>query len=438
MKTRLSLSPLVLCAALWAGVVHAQQIQLTPVKATGIYSPGEKIVWDVKVSGENAATVKAAQYRILKGGGTPLSTGTIDLSTGSAQIETAQTEPLAYQAEVSAKVEGAKDIRAYGGAVVSPEKIAPSLPRPADFDAFWAAKMQKLATIPANPVLQSEPSEREGVDYSKITLDNINGTKIRGQIARPTQGEKFPAIIQLQWAGVYGLPKNWVTGYAASGWLAMNISAHDLPLDETPQFYKSVGETILRGYATQGNDNRENSYMLRMILSCVRATQYLASRPDWNGQTLVATGNSQGGYQSIAVAGLMPQITAVTVGVPAGCDMAGMLAGRRTPWPNWTLSNVTDANRDAVIQTSAYFDPVNFASRIQVPVLISVGLIDNTSTPAGVFAMANQIKGPKEIVVLPLAEHQSINNSHAPYERRAAQWRDALVKGQAAPVQAQP
>jgi cephalosporin-C deacetylase-like acetyl esterase len=38
-------------------------------------------------------------------------------------------------------------------AIVAPEQIKPSSPRPDDFDIFWQSKIEELAKVPANPQL---------------------------------------------------------------------------------------------------------------------------------------------------------------------------------------------------------------------------------------------------------------------------------------------
>ena len=58
----------------------------------------------------------------------------------------------------------------------------------------------------------------------------------------------------------------------------LNISAHDLPIDETPAYYKNLQDTTLKGYALIGCDDREKSYFLHMFLGDVRAVEYLRSR----------------------------------------------------------------------------------------------------------------------------------------------------------------
>ena len=118
---------------------------------------------------------------------------------------------------------------------------------------------------------------------------------------------KFPALLIVQWAGVYGLDKWWATLPASEGFLVLNISAHDLPIDEQPEFYKAQSDGPLKNYTAIGKDDREKNYFLRMYLSAYRAADYLTQRPDWDGHNLVVTGTSQGGLQTIMLAGLHPK-----------------------------------------------------------------------------------------------------------------------------------
>jgi cephalosporin-C deacetylase-like acetyl esterase len=172
-----------------------------------------------------------------------------------------------------------------------------------------------------------------------------------------------------------------------------------------------------------------------MFLGDIQAAWYLVKRPDWDGKTFVVTGGSQGGMQSYVVAGLDPQVTAMLAMVPAGCDDSGALVGRRVAWPFY-MNNPQDPNQAQVIKTSAYFDPMNFAPKIKCPVLVGLGLIDQTATPSGTLAAFNQIPGAnKEVVILPKSDHMGTNHSQAPYYARFGEWAKALKSGNPAPVQ---
>jgi len=400
-------------------VVHNPEITAIPDKSNGVCQLGEKIIWNVKVSNDPDATIKTGTYILKKGGAATIGQGTINFINGTATIETTLNEPGTILAEITAKDSHQKELKALGGAAVSPNQIKVSAPRPDDFDAFWKSKLELLSKIPANAVLTKEDSGKPGVDYWKITLDNINGTHVQGQLARPTGDKKLPAMLIVQWAGVYPLQKGWAVDRAAEGWLVLNVMAHDLPIDQPKEFYDRQAKGALNRYTAIGDDDREKSYFLRMFLGDMQAANYLTSRPDWNGKTFVVAGTSQGGLQSFVVAGLDPKVTAMLVMVPAGCDNTGRDAGRQPGWPYWRVD-------PKAMETSRYFDAVNFASRVTCPALIGLGLIDETAPPSGIFAAANQVKGPKELVIMPDSDHHGRNNTQAPYLRRSHEWLKAL------------
>ena len=416
------------------------QIVLTPQREGGLYGPGQAAGWTI-TSASQSTSATLIQYIIRKNGvGEPEEQGTLELTSGSATIEYALTEPGAIHLSVRAPdIPSAENVSngpgagarrpgnfraaaARDGAIFDATRIGPSLPRPEDFDAWWGEKLEALDAIPANPELEKVDVGVEGVEYYKITLDNINGTKVRGQLARPAGDGPFPALMQFQYAGVYPLQRQWVTDRARNGWLILNDLAHDMPIDDEAAI-KTMADGPLRHYQAIGNSNREDSYFLRMYLGDCRALQYLASRSDWNGQTLVVMGDSMGGQQSMAAVGLVGGqcgVTHMICHVPSGCDVGAAGNGRAMAYPNWP-------NQPDIIQTARYFDPVNFASRIQAKTLISFGLFDTTSPPTGVLAAFNQIPAPKEL--LPLHSDHG-GPGQRPRDQRREAWLARLVAGE--------
>ena len=208
---------------------------------------------------------------------------------------------------------------------MAPAKIGLSTPRPADFDAFWDGKLAAQAKLPINAALTPVETDVPGVEMSMFELDAL-GSKAHGYVAKPAGEGKFPALIQLQYAGVYALNARAAARRAAEGWLMINVDSHDkLPSDPSGN--------VPRGYQAVGNTDRETSYFLNMYLRDSRVLDYLLTRPDWDGKTIVLTGGSMGGQQSLALAGLRPEkISAVLVCVPAGADTQ-----RRPPRPQGRL-----------------------------------------------------------------------------------------------------
>ena len=439
-----------------------QQLTFTPYHSTAIYKIGETVGWTI-TAGPVTPTY-AYKYTVRRNNNVVLKEGKLDLSLGKDTIEIVGDQPemiyvaiepyavfpsaapgigappqapaAAPPANVAAApvtapnpgvapaqppYTGGNTGRNNGfyavGAAVAPQQIGLDTPRPADFDAFWNAKLAEQAKIPINPVLTPAESDVSGVELSIFTLDAL-ASKAHGYVAKPAKNGQFPALIQLQYAGVYALNPRMDEQRAASGWLVVNVDSHDKQPNDP-----SGG--IPRAYQAVGNTDREKSYFLNMYLRDSRALDYLMTRPDWDGKTIVLTGGSMGGQQSLALAGLRPEpISAVLVCVPAGADTNGDLHGRKAGYPNWP------SNDPDIMKTALYFDPVNFASHIKAPVMAGIGFIDTTAPPAGIWTALNQIPGPKE----PLPMIQSEHDNMTPREGHACPVRtteilDQMVKG---------
>ncbi|HVR86792.1 MAG TPA: acetylxylan esterase, partial [Planctomycetota bacterium] len=263
-------------------------VQIAPDVDSGVYEPGKPATWSIQVRTGTEPGAGKVSYVVRPGGAGESAKGELDLVDGKAQVSASRENPGTLLLEVKYRPAGAdKDMVARGGAVFAPDQIAPSAPVPDDFDAFWKAKIAELAAVPYDTVLTPVDVGNPAVEYYKITMNNIRGSKIQGQIARPAGKTELPALLQVQWAGVYPLDRNWVIAHAKNGWISMNILAHDLPIDEKEPFYKEKAAKELNDYPGQGNDDREKSYFLRMFLSCYRAVEYLTQRPDWNKKALV-------------------------------------------------------------------------------------------------------------------------------------------------------
>ena len=415
----LLLQPLVLRAA-------EVKISVAPDHETGIYAVGETATWTVQVTSDDQPAAGEIQWYLKSGGLTEIDKGTAPLTNGQCTVSGKRDDAGTLLLVARYPTEPGKFKDGQGGAVYNPFDIPVSAPEPDDFDAFWAAKLAELAAVPVNVKLEPAPSDKPDVEYYTITMDNIRGTHIYGQLAKPKGKTNLPGLLQVQWAGVYPLQQGWVTGPASQGWLALNIIAHDIPALEPKEFYDNLNATTLKGYPTIGRDDRETSYFLRMYLSCYRAAEYLATHPDWNGQTLMVQGGSQGGGQSVVTAGLHPKITAFAADVPAMCDQTGQLVGRAQGWPRLTGWGI-EPDSEKALEVAKYFDAVNFAKRCHAKAcVVGTGLVDTTCPAAGVLAMYNQLPCEKQIAIMPQRGH---GGDHGQYYQLYGAFSDQQRRG---------
>jgi cephalosporin-C deacetylase-like acetyl esterase len=389
-----------------------------PFHANNIYKIGERAGWTIHTMLGTEYT--RYSYELRENNFTVLKSGTVDLSSGQATIETALDHPGMLYLRLSfigapqptGPVTPQELDKMTVAAAIEPEQIKPAVGKPADFDSFWAGKLAALKQVPINPVLEPASTDREGVELSTVTLDSLD-SQVHGYLAVPKGGGKHPALVIYQYAGVYPLQKTVVTDRAAEGWLAFDVDSHDMPPDQA---------TAPRNYASLGNTSRETSYFLNMYLRDTRALDYIQSRPDWDGKTIVIMGMSMGGQQSFATAGLNPdRVTAMIVNVPAGADFNADLHGSKRGYPNWPV----DAPQ--VVETARYFDAMNFAPAIKAKSSVAFGFIDTTSPPYGVLAAFNQIKGAKEAVPMPMSDHNNITpQQEGAFFKRSKEVLDSL------------
>jgi len=391
---------------------------LEPFHASNIYKVGERVGWTVRASLGTAYT--RYSYEIRENNFKLLKSGVLDVASGEGRIETRLDHPGMVYARLSfigappptGATTSAELDKMTVGAAVAPQDIRFPVARPADFDSFWAGKLAALKQVPINAKLEATPTDQAGVELSTVTLDSLN-SQVHGYLAAPKDGGKHPAIVFYQYAGVYPLQKSTVTDRAAEGWLAFDVDSHDMPPDQA---------TAPKDYARLGDDDRETSYFLNMYLRDTRALDYIQSRPDWDGKTIVIMGTSMGGQQSFVTAGLNPgRVTAMIVCVPAGSDFSGDLHGSKRGYPNWPIDD------PKIVETARYFDAVNFAPAIKAESLVALGFIDTTSPPVGVFSAFNQIQGSKEAVPMPGSDHNNVTpQQEGDYYRRSKAVLDQL------------
>ena len=429
----------------------AAELNFTPLKSSGIYAVGESVGWTVSLpSSVTTPPDVTYTYTVKANAAETIGSGTFDVTTGAATIKFSLDHPAMVTVSVdrsgapppakpapadankvndSLKALLAKNdpalkaifdkypdyclipapCAAVGpdigpsplpethvavlGAAIAPTAIAPSAAKPADFDAFWAAKLAALSRIAPRPVLVSLTTPVPGIKLYMVQLDSL-GSRAHGYLAVPARKGKFPAMIQYQWAGVYALSPSACATRAAEGWLCLDVSSHDLPPDQ--------GAGAPKNYYEIGNESRETSYFLSMYLRDTQALDWVRTLPSWNKKTLVITGTSMGGQQSLVTAGLNPgKITAVVVNEPSGGDSNAELNERQAAYPNWPV------NDPKVAQTARYFDTANFAAKITAPTLVAVGFIDTVCPPATVLSAFNRIPAPKELVPMTESDHNN-------------------------------
>jgi len=300
-----------------------------------------------------------------------------------------------------------KKLMAAAGAGFSPLEIGPSLPVPDDFDPFWADQKRQLAEVPLDAKLTPVEQPDTTIECFDVEVACLGGAPVSGYlgIAKDAKPKSLPAILWVHGAGVRSSVLGNAVKGAQAGMLSMDINAHGIPNGKPAEFYRDLAGGRLGNYRHDGRESRETVYFRGMFLRLQRAIDFLTSRPEWDGKTLVVTGHSQGGGQSLAAGGLDERVTMIAAGVPAICDHSGRAAGRVNGWPKLVPTGPDGKPDPTVLEASRYVDAVNFASRCRADAVMSVGFIDTVCPPSTCYAAYNLLKGRKQVINEPLMGH---------------------------------
>ena len=355
---------------------------------------------------------------------------TVPLTAAGLTVKaTGPKQPGFVRLVATATFEG-QDYRALATAGFAPDAIAPTVEQPADFDAFWSAGKEALAKLPVDAKLVPMPESSNGkVDCFHVSLQNVNAdttgaSRFFGVLCEPKGEGPFPALLQVPGAGVRGYRGG--VEMAEKGIITFQVGIHGLPVNLDPSVYEALGWGALSGYPTFNLDERDRYYYRRVYLGCVRANDFLVSRPRYDGKTLGVTGGSQGGALSIVTAGLDPRVKLLAAYYPALADVTGYLHGRAGGWPH--MFRDEKRRLAARIATVPYYDVVNFARRVKVPGFYSWGYNDETCPPTSMYAAYSVIPGEKSLLLALETGHSTTPEQ----VKRVNRWLEERLTGRAA------
>jgi cephalosporin-C deacetylase len=313
------------------------------------------------------------------------------------------------------------------------ESYRPLMDTPSDFDAFWDETLSDARTHDLGATFELVDNDLSLVESYDVTFHGFGGAPVRGWLQLPrTSTGPLAAVVQfVGYGGGRGLAHEhllWANaGYAH---LVMDTRGQGSigQVGDTPDPGGDGGAPSIPGQLTRGVRDPYTYYYRRLITDAVRAIEAIRCHPRVDPGRVVATGYSQGGLLTLAVAALVPDVRAAMADVPFLCDVKRAVSLVDTE-PYVEIARYLQVHRDAVDEvfaTLSYVDGVNFAARGRVPALFSVGLMDPVCPPSTVFGAYNTYAGAKAIHRYPYNGHEG---GQAFQDRVELRWlRDLLAK----------
>lgn len=383
------------------------KVTVTPDHADWCYNCGEKPVFHVTVTDCSNAPIKDAQiyYEISEDFLEPLEKGDKTLKCGTAKFSGyTMKKPGFLRCRVWAKVDG-KKYDECATAAFEKEKIEPKTILPADFAQFWKKeieKNQKIALLPQLDLVPEKCTPKVNV-YSASFQSFKNGSRMYGTLCVPANYDgKCPAILIVPGAGCRSR-KGYYTE-AEKGFVTFEIGIHGIPTTMTDErIYETLKQGSLLNYPSANVDDKDNYYYKRVFVSCARAVDFLASLDFVDAERIGVMGGSQGGALTITTAYLNPKVKCGAAFYPAMCDLTGYLYDQGNAWP-YLFKNKALATKER-LETVKYYDVVNFARHLAVPMWVSYGYNDLVVCPTSIQGAINEMPTQPEVMIVPQSRH---------------------------------
>lgn len=335
--------------------------------------------------------------------------GVLELKEGRAVLELGTlNEPGFLDCRLWVELDGER-FRHHVKVGFDPHLLQPYTQLPDDFTAFWDAAKEKAAACPPKVEKEYVPAySNELVDCFLVKLQVFEkGQFMYGYLTMPKAEGKYPVVIAPPGAGVKPMDPLKDIFYAEQGFIRFDMEIHGIRPDMDRAAYEEVSRAFARGgnsYLVNGLDDRDNYYMKKVYLGLMGAVDFLTTLPNWDGKNLMAQGGSQGGALALVLTALDKRITACAANHPALADMAGYKAGRAGGYPHF-FTRFERMDTPEKLETMAYYDVVNFARFIEVPVFMTWGYNDDVCPPTTSYITYNVLTAPKEALITPVNEH---------------------------------
>jgi cephalosporin-C deacetylase len=295
---------------------------------------------------------------------------------------------------------------------IKPQELRSQHGKPADFEAFWKQAKTELEQVKPEYKVTEIANCQDNRRVFKVEMKSLGGLLIRGFLTEPrttVKNKKFAVLLalpgyQVQLGPMYGTDPDIAI-------FTINIRGSGYSRDVI---------NVRRETYIVLNLEDKNRYVLRgAVMDCVRAVDFIYSRPELRKNDIIAAGGSLGGFLALATSAVDNRISFCSAANPILCDVRNLPG--EVDWPlidiHKYIATRPGLTMDKVFDNLDYFDGKNFASDIKCKTLVGLGMLDNIAPPDHVYSMYNELNTDKHIIIFRDLAHE-IGKRYNVYEGR--------------------
>ncbi|HEY3266780.1 MAG TPA: acetylxylan esterase [Armatimonadota bacterium] len=288
----------------------------------------------------------------------------------------------------------------------------PSWKEPADWQAYWDRAKAELAQTPMNPrITEVKDKATDTGRLYRVELDSIGGVRIVCWYTAPKGVDVLGGHADRSYPAVQTMP-----GYASAQGPDDRTAKGFITLAVNPRGHGASNEfwNLPANHMEYNIYDPEKYYYRSAYMDCLRAMQFLRSRPEVDGARIGTEGSSQGGAFSLATAALDGHTAACAAYVPflsdfptaVRCCTNGGFANLRARFEHPETPEGAKLRK-----TVSYVDVRFMAARIHCPTIITVAQMDRVCPPPSSFADFNCLGTKDKTLFLdPPADHELTDN----------------------------
>ena len=287
-----------------------------------------------------------------------------------------------------------------------------------EIQTFWEYTRAELDGISMDAKLSPAPeqSSREFITQ-RLTLTSFGEIKLRGWYSVPKDNPRgqFPAILTVPgYSGNKQIPTHLVVqGYAVLTLFPRNQG-------ESKAEWQIESGTQLTYHIT----DRDRYFYRGAYMDCIRGIDFLVSRPEIDANRIGMWGRSQGGGLTLTTSALDKRIKTGVAEEPFLCNYPVSIDVATHPYAELgAYLSQHPEHKALVLETLAYFDPLNLAELITRPILVNIGMQDDVCPYHTIAPVFERIQSQKSLAIYPELSHSPCTD----FNNHAKNWLDLYL-----------
>jgi cephalosporin-C deacetylase len=297
----------------------------------------------------------------------------------------------------------------------------PPLKRAPDFESFWEKTRLELGRVAPNASSYPLESEVPALGFERLDFDSLGGVRVSGYAIRWKDGAPRPLVVDSH--GYEGeLEPKWHWARAGVNVVGVEARGYGSSKDALPS-------PSPWGYVLTGIESPEEHVLRGAVCDYVRAVEVGKEILGASVLRTVLHGASFAGGLAVMAESILQFADLLVVAVPS----FGWAEGRRLLVKEGSGDEINryleahPGREEDLMLVLSYFDPTNFAGDVRCPTLVGLGMEDNVVPAPTVYAIADRLGGPREVMELPVSHTERPEEKL--WERFEAYWLRLALEG---------